>query len=68
QCETGCVEMGLYAPSVQMLEAGVVSGYDSTVEAAVTKLMHLNALYDDAEMVRRFMGQSLCGEITIPEC
>lgn len=35
QCETGCVEMGLYAPGMQLQDAGVVSGYDSTVEAAV---------------------------------
>ena len=66
QCETGCVEMGLYAPGMQLQEAGVVSGYDSTVEAAVTKLMHLNGLYDDAEMVRALMGKSLCGEVSVP--
>ena len=67
QCETGCVEMGLYAPGMQLQDAGVVSGYDSTVEAAVAKLMHLNALHDDAETVRALMGKSLCGEITVPE-
>lgn len=67
QCETGCVEMGLYTSGVQLQEVGVVSGYDSTVEAAVTKLMHLNARYADADMVRALMGKSLCGEITVPE-
>lgn len=67
QCETGCVEMGLYAPGMQLQDAGVVSGYDSTVEAAVAKLMHLNAQHDDAETVRALMGKSLCGEITVPE-
>lgn len=59
--------MGLYAPGMQLQDAGVVSGYDSTVEAAVAKLMHLNALHDDAETVRALMGKSLCGEITVPE-
>ena len=67
QCETGCVEMGLYAPGVQLQDAGVVSGYDSTVEAAVTKLMHLNAQFDDADTVRALMGKSLCGEISVTE-
>jgi len=65
QCMQGRVEMGRYDTGYQLQEAGVVSGRDSTVEAAVTKLMFLQAKYDSAEMVRKMMNQSLCGEITI---
>jgi L-asparaginase len=65
QCLQGRVEMGRYDTGYQLQEVGVVSGRDSTVEAAVTKLMYLNARYDSADMVRRMMNQSLCGEITI---
>ena len=65
QCLQGTVEMGRYDTGYQLQEAGVISGYDGTVEAAVTKLMYLQAKYDDPEQVRKFMKQSICGEITI---
>lgn len=65
QCLQGRVEMGRYDTGYQLQEAGVISGYDSTVEAAVTKLMYLQAKYDNPEQVRKFMRQSICGEITI---
>ena len=65
QCLQGRVEMGRYDTGYQLQEAGVISGRDSTVEAAVTKLMFLNAKYDDPDMVRKLMNQSLCGEISI---
>ncbi|MCD4735754.1 MAG: asparaginase [Bacteroidales bacterium] len=39
QCKKGMVEMGLYASSSGLLERGVVSALDMTVEAATTKLM-----------------------------
>lgn len=48
-----------------LLEAGVTSGYDSTVEAAVTKLMFLLGHGHSPEEIRRLMNQSLAGEITL---
>ena len=51
--------------SIVLQEAGVVSGYDSTVESAVTKLMFLQSHYDDPEKVREMMKRSIRGEISI---
>ena len=65
QCISGFVEMSRYGTGYQLQEAGVVSGYDSTVESAVTKLMYLQARYSDADTVRHYMNRSLCGEITL---
>ena len=65
QCLQGCVEMGRYDTGFQLQEAGVVSGYDSTVEGAVTKLMFLQSHYDDPEQVRALMNTSIRGEITV---
>ena len=65
QCMQGKVEMSRYDTGYQLQEAGVVSGYDSTVEAAVTKLMFLQSHYDDPEQIRHLMRQSIRGEITV---
>ena len=65
QCLQGSVMMGRYDTGYQLQEAGVVSGRDSTVEAAVTKLMCLQSRYGDPNVIRRFMNQSICGEISI---
>ena len=65
QCVQGAVEMGRYDCGYHLQEAGVVSGGDSTVESAVTKLMFLQSHYNDPQTIRRLMGQSLRGEISI---
>ena len=65
QCPTGMVEMERYETGLHLLDAGVISGYDSTVEALITKLMFLLGKYDAAEDVKREMAMPLRGEMTI---
>lgn len=65
QCMVGCVEMGRYDTGYQLKSAGVISGYDSTVESAVTKLMYLQARYEDPEKVRYYMTKNIRGEISV---
>ena len=65
QCMQGAVEMSRYDTGVHLQEAGVVSGYDSTVESAVTKLMFLQSHYNDPDKVREMMKQSIRGEISV---
>lgn len=65
QCVAGTVEMKRYGAGYQLQDIGVVSGYDSTVEAAVTKLMYLQACYNDTNIIRKMMNGSIAGEISI---
>ena len=67
QCSAGSVEMHRYETGHKLLEAGVISGFDSTTESAVTKLMFLFGHGLTPEEVKDHMNCSLIGEVTIPD-
>lgn len=62
QCPAGSVSMESYACGARLKEAGVLSGYDMTTEAALTKIMLLTGLYADNKDVKKFLAVSLSGE------
>ena len=65
QCERGTVEMGRYETSLQLLRAGVLNGYDSTLECVVTKLMFLLGHDCTQEEIRQLMSISIAGEVNV---
>jgi len=65
QCPAGSVNMRHYETGQQLLSAGVLSGYDCTAEAALTKLMFLFGKGLHAKEVRELLQQSISGEVTV---
>ena len=64
QCKAGSVKLRQYAASCDMERIGVISGHDITIEAAVTKMMHVLGNYgSDAERVRKMLETPLRGEM-----
>jgi L-asparaginase len=64
QCRAGSVEMGRYQTSINLQKAGVISGYDLTTEAAVTKLMFLLGEYSDIKRIKKELSISIRGEMS----
>ena len=65
QCPHGTVSLGAYETSSALKEAGAVSGYDITTEAAVAKLYYLFSRGLSRDEIRVRMERSMRGEITI---
>lgn len=65
QCFKGKVNMGGYATGNALRQSGVISGFDMTLEAALTKLHYLLSQPFSADEVRRQMQLNLRGELTL---
>lgn len=64
QCKGGSVQLGMYETSRKLQQMGILSGYDMTFEATVTKLMYLMGLGISTEEIRQQMEISIAGELT----
>lgn len=65
QCLGGTVNLGKYETSLELKKMGVVSGYDLTTEAAITKLMWLLGQNLTKEEVEERFQLTHVGEMTV---
>lgn len=64
QCHAGKVDMDAYSTGILLKKIGVISGFDSTTEAALTKLFFILGQTDDIQETKRMLQKNLRGEIS----
>ena len=64
QCQSGDVDMDIYATGRSLKDAGVICGHDITTESALGKLFHLMGEHADNEQVKSLLEKNLKGEIS----
>ncbi len=67
QCHGGAVRQDAYRSSRALGDVGVMSAYDMTPEATLTKLYCLLASGTTPAQTRAAMGRSIAGEMTLPD-
>lgn len=65
QCHAGKVDMDAYATGVALKKEGVLSGFDSTTEAALTKMFFALGQSKSNEEAKSLLQSNLRGEISI---
>jgi len=65
QCRGGRVDMEKYATGRSLAAAGVISGADMTIEAGLTKMMHLLAYTNKSAEHAELLSAPICGELTL---
>ncbi len=66
QCRAGPSQQGMYEASSELKRLGVVNGFDMTLEAALTKSLFLLGNDPTTEKLKRALGSSLRGEMSLP--
>jgi L-asparaginase len=64
QCHAGKVDMDAYSTGILLKKIGVISGFDSTTEAALTKLFFILGQTNDIQDIKRILQKNLRGEIS----
>ncbi len=65
QCRSGSVKMGKYETSIKLQKTGVLSGYDITFEAAITKMMYLFGNDFSTQEIKEYLQTPLRGEMSV---